>query len=388
VVVLIDEAQAMQPDSLEEIKLLSNLETAQRKLMQIVLFGQPELQELLAQPRLRQVRDRVVHRFELQPLSDVESVAYIDHRLRRAGWRGARLFDARALKMLVSAGAGRMRAIHLLADKALLAAYADGAYEVLPAHVKRAQADLLLVGHVSSSGRPASGWARLPAPVAWALLAVSLALVVGMGLGWVLGQFQAPTPKSAQATKPPVVAEVVALAPSPAPAVETQPEATAPTTPPAAAPALPAATTPTPAPTAPAGPATATAPDPQRYEGLPSHLRQHVEHSRAVLDDPQLQGWTLQIGIAKDVAALKHLWSQVKDLSPLWLHDRYYSRTHPLTGHTGLGAVWAVYVGRYASRAEAQEALRALPAALQTYKPMVRTFGGIRSEPYPERPPL
>ena len=118
-VVLIDEAQAMPPESLEEIKLLSNLETAQHKLLQIVLFGQPELDTLLALPKLRQVRDRVVHRFELQPLNGPDAAAYIEHRLRRAGWQGGALFEPRALRELTDASGGRIRAIHLLADKAL-----------------------------------------------------------------------------------------------------------------------------------------------------------------------------------------------------------------------------------------------------------------------------
>ena len=88
VAVLIDEAQAMSPESLEEIKLLSNLETEQSKLLQIVLFGQPELDELLALPKLRQVRDRVVHRFDLTPLDSDDACAYVYHRLRLAGWLG------------------------------------------------------------------------------------------------------------------------------------------------------------------------------------------------------------------------------------------------------------------------------------------------------------
>ena len=92
----------MPPESLEEIKLLSNLETAQHKLLQIVLFGQPELDALLALPKLRQVRDRVVHRFELQPLNGPDAAAYIEHRLRRAGWQGGALFEPRALRHFLS----------------------------------------------------------------------------------------------------------------------------------------------------------------------------------------------------------------------------------------------------------------------------------------------
>ncbi len=153
-VVLIDEAQAMPPESLEEIKLLSNLETPQHKLLQIVLFGQPELDTLLALPKLRQVRDRVVHRFELQPLNGPDAAAYIEHRLRRAGWQGGALFEPRALRELTEASGGRIRAIHLLADKALLAAFAQGARQVERAHVRMAVAEVQGGGAVPLGALP------------------------------------------------------------------------------------------------------------------------------------------------------------------------------------------------------------------------------------------
>jgi MSHA biogenesis protein MshM len=126
VLLVIDEAHAMPPESLEEVRLLSNLETDRHKLVNIMLFGQPELDTLLQDRRLRQVRDRVIHRFELPPLPKDEALAYIDHRLRIAGWRGGRLFTAGALNHLLKASQGRARRINLLADKSLLAAYAEG----------------------------------------------------------------------------------------------------------------------------------------------------------------------------------------------------------------------------------------------------------------------
>jgi hypothetical protein len=101
-----------------------------------------------------------------------------------------------------------------------------------------------------------------------------------------------------------------------------------------------------------------------------------------------LQGWTIQIGFARDVSNLRYLLMQAKDLSPIWFHDRHYAKANPVKGHDGLGTVWSVYVGRYESRNEANEAIRRLPAVLQNARPLIRTFGGIRSEPYPERPPL
>jgi MSHA biogenesis protein MshM len=142
VLLVIDEAHAMPAESLEEVRLLSNLETGQHKLVNIMLFGQPELDTLLAEPRLRQVRDRVIHRFELPPLQTSEVSAYIDHRLRAAGWQGAGLFTPAALGRLVRSSGGRARRINLLADKALLAAYAQNAGQVDVCHVDDAMREL------------------------------------------------------------------------------------------------------------------------------------------------------------------------------------------------------------------------------------------------------
>ena len=142
VLLVIDEAHAMPPESLEEVRLLSNLETDRHKLVNIMLFGQPELDTLIQDRRLRQVRDRVIHRFELPPLPKDEAVAYIDHRLRIAGWRGGRLFTKGALGYLLKASQGRARRINLLADKSLLAAYAEGARQVERRHVKAACGEL------------------------------------------------------------------------------------------------------------------------------------------------------------------------------------------------------------------------------------------------------
>ena len=144
VLLVIDEAHAMPAESLEEVRLLSNLETGQHKLVNIMLFGQPELDTLLAEPRLRQVRDRVIHRFELPPLQTSEVGAYIDHRLRAAGWQGAGLFTPAALSRLVKSSGGRARRINLLADKALLAAYAQNERQVEVRHVDDALRELPL----------------------------------------------------------------------------------------------------------------------------------------------------------------------------------------------------------------------------------------------------
>lgn len=142
VVVLIDEAHAMPLDSIEEIRRLSNLETDNRKLVQVVLCGQPELDTLLEAPHLRQVRDRVVYRLTLHNLSKEDAKAYLEHRLRIAGWRGGRMFSWYAERLLLHDAKGRARRLNLLADKALLAAYADNNKQVRAKHVRLAIRDI------------------------------------------------------------------------------------------------------------------------------------------------------------------------------------------------------------------------------------------------------
>ncbi|MDD2721756.1 MAG: AAA family ATPase [Gallionella sp.] len=135
VVVLIDEAHAMPAESIEEVRRLSNLETDDCKLVQLILCGQPELDTLLAAPHLRQVRDRVVYRLVLNNLSRRDASAYLDHRLRVAGWRGGRIFTWLGEQLLITDARGRARRLNLLADKALLAAFAEGKRQVDVRHV-------------------------------------------------------------------------------------------------------------------------------------------------------------------------------------------------------------------------------------------------------------
>jgi type II secretory pathway predicted ATPase ExeA/septal ring-binding cell division protein DamX len=141
VVVLIDEAHAMPKETLEEIRLLSNLESNRHKLLQIVLFGQPELDEHLSTPEMRQLKERITHGFRLEPLvrGDIEN--YVDFRMRAAGYRGPQVFSRGAVKLIASASQGLTRRVNILADKALLAAFADGTHAVTEAEVRKAVRD-------------------------------------------------------------------------------------------------------------------------------------------------------------------------------------------------------------------------------------------------------
>ncbi|WP_323934322.1 MSHA fimbrial biogenesis protein MshM [Aeromonas hydrophila] len=130
VVVLIDEAQALPDETLEAIRLFGNLETESSKLLQIVLFGQPELDSRLAKPHLRQLRQRIGFSYCLRPLRFDETRAYLEHRLQISGYRGAPLFGGRALRQLWRASRGIPRLINILAQKCLMLAYGQGARQI------------------------------------------------------------------------------------------------------------------------------------------------------------------------------------------------------------------------------------------------------------------
>ena len=141
VVLLIDEAHAMPAESLEEIRLLSNLESKAAKLLQIALFAQPELDERLAATDMRQLRERITQHFDLVPLKQDDVAAYIEFRLRAAGYHGPNPFTADAVTMIAKVSEGLSRRINILADKALLAAYSSGTHQVGSSEIKIAAQD-------------------------------------------------------------------------------------------------------------------------------------------------------------------------------------------------------------------------------------------------------
>jgi MSHA biogenesis protein MshM len=138
IVLCIDEAQAMPDQTLEALRLLTNLETEKRKLLHVVLFGQPELDEHLAKPSVRQLRQRITFSYRLQPIDREGLDAYINHRLVVAGNNGEVRFAPRALKTLYKGSGGIPRLINILAHKSLLLGYGQGVKEIRPEHVRLA----------------------------------------------------------------------------------------------------------------------------------------------------------------------------------------------------------------------------------------------------------
>jgi general secretion pathway protein A len=170
VVVVLDEAQQMSVEALEQIRILSTLETATRKLLQIVLVGQPELEEKLCRRELRQLDQRIGIRCYLTPLSRKDTFRYVEHRLRIAGLAGAVPFSRAALARVYHWSGGVPRVINLLCDRALMAAFSARAREVTPAVVRTAARNL--------EGRGGARRRRVLAPE-WPLLR-RLAMVAGI----------------------------------------------------------------------------------------------------------------------------------------------------------------------------------------------------------------
>jgi MSHA biogenesis protein MshM len=141
VVLCLDEAQAMPIESLEALRLLTNLETESQKLLQVVLFGQPELDARLDEPAIRQLKQRIGFACRLGTLNLQDVEYYLAHRLGIAGYRGPRLFSRDAVKLLQRAARGVPRVINILAHKALMTGFGEGAHYIVDRHVKLAVLD-------------------------------------------------------------------------------------------------------------------------------------------------------------------------------------------------------------------------------------------------------
>lgn len=320
VVLVIDEAHAMPVESLEEIRLLSNLETSHHKLVNIMLFGQPELDQRLADARLRQVRDRVIHRFDLPALVTQEIGSYIEYRLRAAGWSGGQPISVPALARLAQASDGRLRRINLLTDKALLAVYAQGGHQVEDAHVELAVLELVGAPSLSVAAVPLDKWrvAR------WSLTISVFMTAALMGL---LGWFrQAPI------------------------AVGSDNQGVA----------LPASA----APLAAATPLVQTA------------LNAALARTEALLQKTPVAGYTIQL------AALPSSSNPERYLSLAMTQvnaSRLYVRPSVYKGEPFM----AVYFGIFDSAQAGLLAMEELPASLKVNRPLIRTWAKIKQEQRP-----
>jgi general secretion pathway protein A len=176
VVLVVDEAQNLAPEVLEQVRLLTNLETNTQKLLQIILIGQPELRDLLDRNELRQLAQRITGRYHLCPLTSQETVAYVRHRLRVAG-ATADIFTPSALREIYRLSRGVPRLINVICDRALLGAYTQDRHQVGPAFVRRGAMEVF-------------GQTLWPSWLPWGIAAVTAALVVcGAWAAWRYGHW-------------------------------------------------------------------------------------------------------------------------------------------------------------------------------------------------------
>jgi general secretion pathway protein A len=193
IVLIVDEAQALTPELLEQIRLLTNLETPKKKLLQIILIGQPELRDLLDRPEMRQVAQRITGRYHLEPLGKEDTALYVRHRMKVAGAQSD-VFTPPAIRMLYRRARGIPRLINVVADRALLAAYTRDQRLVDRGIVVRAAAEVF--------GRRKTGWRWWPA----AAIPVALAAFVLATTNLWQPVGQQPLPVAAATTLPATVA--------------------------------------------------------------------------------------------------------------------------------------------------------------------------------------
>jgi type II secretory pathway predicted ATPase ExeA len=330
VVALIDEAHAMPLATLEEVRLLSNLETGTEKLLQLVLFGQPELDEHLALPNMRQLKERITHAFTLGPLPPREIRDYVNFRLRAAGYHGPDLFDDEVLRIIADASEGLTRRINIFADKALLAAFAAGTHTVTADHARAAIADTQIVVVKREPPR------RLA-------LAAAVGVVAGIAIGFFAAQFVSP-PAAPQA--------VAAVAAQPAPISTTSN---------AQATALPAAVITS----ATAAPASVSA-----TRGLDARLAA----GRDLLAAPAHR-YSVQL-MQADARSRDYVESYLVDASRSVNPDRLYVVPAGSPESPRLGVLF----GAFDDRVDASLALSALPENLKQFRPYVRPLDMVRED--------
>ena len=361
VVMFVEESQSMPIATLEEIRLLSNLETANGKLLQIVLFGQPELEDNLRQPQIRQLRERITHSFRLSPLKPEEVRDYLNFRLRAAGYRGPDLFSSTTVSAIGKASEGLTRRINLIADKALLAAFSENTHTIRLKHVKAAVRDSEFSNYEPPHPHVKLGFALL-----------LFALGTGLGIA-LLASFQAfrgdaeiaqrPAALLPPSTRPATVdAPTAQAAPAPAAEMAAAPEELAPM------PQISGAVSPTRADPAAAGlSAAVTAPS------AADMLESRLAATQSWLAREPKTTYSIQLLGADNAQQLKqhlNIISKYVEINDVFVYRTIARQKPSLT----------VLYGSFGDRASALSALEKLPVQLKVYKPMLRTVQGIRAE--------
>jgi type II secretory pathway predicted ATPase ExeA len=366
VVVMIDEAHAMPDDTLEQVRLLSNLESSRHKLLQIVLFGQPELDESLAKPTMRQLKDRITHSFRTRPLAPDEVAKYVSFRMRTAGYKGPEVFSSAAIAAIARASSGLTRRINVLCDKALLAAFAGNTHAVTPREVRSAIADsdFAPVGPARARSRMLAAGAAL----------VALGAAAGAGLlhwlerGDPQPEAVAPPAQAAPAKPAPAATPPQAEPPKPeAPRIETpQPSAAAP----AAAPA----------------PVSMLGAEPlRRFEGYSAGrntlLRERLAATREKLVTAPDSSYSIELFLTdnSDAERTERFLLRARDLVPL--SEVYVIPVATRAGGPGAARYrLRVTYGMFAGKDAAAEAARRLPPKYQNaFRFELRSLADLRA---------
>jgi type II secretory pathway predicted ATPase ExeA len=359
VVILIDEAHVMPDETLEQVRLLSNLESNRHKLLQIVLFGQPELDATLAKPSLRQLRDRITHGFRMRPLAEPEVAKYISFRMRAAGYRGPEVFSPHAVTLIARAASGLTRRINILADKSLLSAFTENSHAVADRQVRAAIADSEFAA-VRKPRRPA---AFIGAALAGGLLA-------GAAIQWLVSS--GPVPVSAPASSP-----------APAPARAVPPPAAAP---PATADPAPMAVPAPPAPQTDVAKSSEPPPrqlSPEQQRRLAGYsaagqqlLRSRISATRELLDRAPGERYSVELFVTDntDPARMERFLQRARELVPL---ESVFVIPIASAGSYRLRVVY----GEFETRQEALEAERRLPPRYQqAFRASPRSIAELRGQ--------
>jgi type II secretory pathway predicted ATPase ExeA len=374
VVAFVEESQSMPLGTLEEIRLLSNLETRSDKLLQIVLFGQPELDDALRQPSLRPLRERVTHSFRLEPLGAGEIREYLMFRMRTAGYRGPDLFSDVVVKQVARASLGLTRRVNLIADKALLAAFSENTHTVRPKHVEAAVRDSEFSQEPGPQSRPRFLWG---------------AAVFGAGAILGIGSYMALGPGVQRASQPPLasgpskavgssaIQGEARLTTGPTPVTQgvESPKKSAVVATPKAPPAV--ASAPSPAPAA-AGAQGTAAIQPATVTEITAETGADVLENRLAATEKWLATeannlYSIQLLGTEDPTQLKlHLndVSKFVEMNKIFVY-RTLANGRPLL---------TVLYGTFSDRRSAQDVLEKLPEGLKANRPILRTVESIRAE--------
>jgi MSHA biogenesis protein MshM len=374
VVLFVEESQSMPVATLEEVRLLSNLETNQHKLLQIVLFGQPELDDILRRPEIRQLRERITHSFSLLPFTVADVRPYLAFRLQAAGYRGPELFNGRVVDHISRISAGLTRRVNIITDKALLAAFADGTHNVSLKHVKAAVRD----SEFASAARTWHNRSPLIYIVLGALIGGAIGLGTlaalqqvrqrgAMGINW----FSEAAPNLAESPVASARYESAAIREAPVTEVEVAPSS-APRMrdqPPSAASANYGreATHETPAQAASTGPSEADSSE------SPDLLAQRLRDTERWLDEANDKSFTIQLLGANNAGLLQQdlkTFSEYIELERVFVYRTVANQRPSFT----------VLLGTYGTRTEAIREIQALPEPIRLNRPYYRTVRGVRAE--------